>query len=94
MTNDKHFFFRFVTWGSTLNSHALSAVRILHTVSQCPLVQPKLVGLLSGSPDKELLLHGFVECLEAEGDDEEDEQEEEEIKQQGIVLVYTALFLY
>jgi hypothetical protein len=67
-----------VTWGATLKCHALSAVRILHTVSQCPPVQPKLVGLLSAAPDKHLLLHGFVECLEAEGDEEDEDEEEEE----------------
>ena len=73
-----------MTWGSTLSSHALSAVRILHSVSQCPPVQPKLVGLLSGSPDKALLLHGFVGCLEADGEDEDEEEEQDdEEKQQG-----------
>ena len=69
---------RYVTYNAHLPQHALTAVHILDWVCQSPLVQPKIVGLLTSQADVEAaLLHGFVECIES--DEPEELQPESDI---------------
>ncbi|CAH1799487.1 unnamed protein product [Owenia fusiformis] len=58
---------KYVMHNNNLAEHALQAVKALCWVCQSSLVQPELVGLFTA--DEEVganLLHGFVECIEAE----------------------------
>ncbi|XP_074656294.1 nuclear pore complex protein Nup205-like [Tubulanus polymorphus] len=58
---------RYIIHNSVHPEHALSAVKILILVCQSSQVQQELVGLITANRDlSEELLHGFVECLEAD----------------------------
>ncbi|XP_064596049.1 nuclear pore complex protein Nup205-like [Liolophura sinensis] len=58
---------KYVIFGTFLPEHALAAVKILRLVSRWAVIQSDLVGLFTADEmtSKELL-HGFVECLEAD----------------------------
>ena len=63
--------YRYVTYNAHLPQHALTSVHILDWVCQSPLVQPKIVSLLTSEPRVEAtLLHGFVECIESDEPEE------------------------
>lgn len=64
---------RYVRYSSWLPSHAWRATRILVVATAQPGAQAHLVGLYTAtSALKTEIRHGFVECLEAEGDEGDD----------------------
>ncbi|XP_064627986.1 nuclear pore complex protein Nup205-like [Lineus longissimus] len=72
---------RYISHNSTNPEHALAAVQILYHVCQTPKVQQELVGLFTVNEDLyQIILHGFVECLEA---DDPEVIEEEDVLQTG-----------
>ena len=80
---------QFVVFNDTCPDHALSAVRILCYVCQSSFVQPALISMFLAQHElSKSLLHGFVECLEAEDAENmlnlEEELEEEDINQATI----------
>ncbi|KAJ8314739.1 hypothetical protein KUTeg_006889 [Tegillarca granosa] len=61
---------KYITFGSVLPDHALSAMKILYHVCHGAIIQTELVNLFTADESLKLeLLHGFVECLEV-GDPE------------------------
>ncbi|KAK7872950.1 hypothetical protein R5R35_004260 [Gryllus longicercus] len=64
---------KYVTYSGSLPNHALAAVRILLAVSWTPSAQTHLLSLFTSSPELTMeIRHGFVECLEADEDEEEE----------------------
>lgn len=62
---------KYVTYNAWLPRHALSAVRILLAVTMCPTSNSQLISAFTSSPVNRMeIRHGFVECLEADDDDE------------------------
>ncbi|PIK50508.1 putative nuclear pore complex protein [Apostichopus japonicus] len=72
-----------VVFGSLLPEHALYALRVLYKVVRSSNIQPEIVNMFS--TDKGLfkkLLHGFVECLDAD-ESEKEETDDEELSHEG-----------
>ncbi|XP_052238220.1 nuclear pore complex protein Nup205-like isoform X2 [Dreissena polymorpha] len=73
---------KYLMFNSTMPEHALSAMRILYMVCKSGPIQAELITLYTEHREtNELLLHGFVECLETD-DAEDDQQTENEIAEQ------------
>jgi Protein of unknown function (DUF3414). len=64
------FISRYVTYNDWLPRHALSAVKILLSVTTFPASHGQIISAFTSSPANRMeIRHGFVECLEAEDEE-------------------------
>ncbi|EEB19194.1 conserved hypothetical protein [Pediculus humanus corporis] len=69
---------KYVVYNEWLPKHSYHSVRILAFIASQPSTQIHLVGLFTSTPTLKIeIRHGFVECLEAEDDEENPDDEDD-----------------